>query len=553
MPKRVKKPGNSDNQEAVSKKAKTEVKEIDHDKQAAEIIKQQNQAKTQTNEPVNVIRTVVITDSGLVQKRQDSGPSVDPPSQGTTVEKKVASVSDEKTARQLPEVIEDVGRSKQVVDVLAREGVLAVDCEGVSLGVEGPLTLVQVGNYSGEVYLFDILKNKDLLSRGRLGTLLESPNITKVIQSCSNDSAALYHQFKVTLKNVFDTQVANIVIQEHKGRRLAPLLKLAVICEEYGGKKFSTELKDDVQAEWMTMTGDLWAKRPMTDKMILYAAGDVRAIVPEVYENQKRYLEDNNLLEKFEERVQEEIFYFIDPSFKQKRNDRVESIAREIIRDIKAKCSSNTGLADFKEDGDEYRALQRIHFKDAAHESALVGRLKTELIRKELTELSEQLDQNEESSFLNWRSKARLFCYEKHPDRQIADTAKRVLKRMNDIALKTICTKYNMESKLNYLRPIEKETLRSLRPDGIDDPNIPRVALRLYWLLMDEDLQNKIDEFNKKPRCFKMADGYYRKMKFFIARRTRVPGNLKQKAQRFKNDLDRTFGQDVVPSGNPGF
>lgn len=456
-------------------------------------------------------------------------------------------------ARQLPEVIEDVGRCKQVVDVLERERVLAVDCEGVSLGVNGPLTLVQVGNYSGEVYLFDILRNKDLLSRGRLGTLLESPNIIKVIQSCSNDSAALYHQFKVTLKNVFDTQVANLVIQEHQGRRLAPLLKLAAICEQYGGKKFSTELKDDVQAEWMTVTGDLWAKRPMTDEMILYAAGDVKAIIPEVYENQKRYLEDNNLLRKFEERVQEEIFYFIDPSLKQKRKDRVDSIAREIIRDIKVKCSSNTRLTDFKEDGDEFRALQRIHFKDAAHESELVGRLKTELIRKELSELSEQLDQNNESSFLNWRSKARLFDYERHDDSQIRDTAKRVIKRMNDIALKTICTKYNMETKLNFLRPIEKETLRSLRPDGTDDPNIPRVALRLYWLLMDEDLQNKIDEFNRNPRGFKMAEGYYRKMKFYIARRTRVPDNLKQKAQRFKNDLDRTFGHDVVPSGNAGF
>lgn len=456
-------------------------------------------------------------------------------------------------ARQLPEVIEDVGRCKQVVDVLERERVLAVDCEGVSLGVNGPLTLVQVGNYSGEVYLFDILRNKDLLSRGRLGTLLESPNIIKVIQSCSNDSAALYHQFKVTLKNVFDTQVANLVIQEHQGRRLAPLLKLAAICEEYGGKKFSTELKDDVQAEWMTVTGDLWAKRPMTDEMILYAAGDVKAIIPEVYENQKRYLEDNNLLKKFEERVLEEIFYFVDPSFKQKRKERVDSIAREIIRDIKAKCTSNTRLTDFKEDGDEFRALQRIHFKDAAHESELVGRLKTELIRKELSELSEQLDQNKESSFLNWRSKARLFDYEKHDDPQIRDTAKRVIKRMNDIALKTICTKYNMETKLNFLRPIEKETLRSLRPDGTDDPNIPRVALRLHWLLMDEDLQNKIDEFNRNPRGFKMAEGYYRKMKFYIARRTRVPDNLKQKAQRFKNDLDRTFGRDIVPSGNAGF
>uniref|UniRef100_K1R899 Uncharacterized protein n=1 Tax=Magallana gigas TaxID=29159 RepID=K1R899_MAGGI len=105
-------------------------------------------------------------------------------------------------ARQLPEVIEDVGRCKQVVGVLERERVLAVDCEGVSLGVDGPLTLIQVGNYSREVYLFDILRNKDLLSRGRLGTLLESPNIIKVKQSCSNDIAALYHQFKVTLKNV---------------------------------------------------------------------------------------------------------------------------------------------------------------------------------------------------------------------------------------------------------------------------------------------------------------------------------------------------------------
>lgn len=38
----------------------------------------------------------------------------------------------------------------------------------------------------------------------------------------------------------------------------------------------------------MKETGDLWAKRPMTEDMILYAAGDVIAIVPEVYENQKR-------------------------------------------------------------------------------------------------------------------------------------------------------------------------------------------------------------------------------------------------------------------------
>lgn len=42
-------------------------------------------------------------------------------------------------------------------------------------------------------------------------------------------------------------QVASLVIQEHKGRRLAPLLKLAVVCEEYSGKPFSSGIKADVQ------------------------------------------------------------------------------------------------------------------------------------------------------------------------------------------------------------------------------------------------------------------------------------------------------------------
>lgn len=84
-------------------------------------------------------------------------------------------------AKQLPEVIEDVRRCRTVVDLLARESVLGVDCEGISLSAEGPLTLAQVGDSTGHVYLFDILKNKCLLTQGKLGTLLESQNFIKVI------------------------------------------------------------------------------------------------------------------------------------------------------------------------------------------------------------------------------------------------------------------------------------------------------------------------------------------------------------------------------------
>lgn len=63
------------------KKTKTGVKDIDYEKLAAEILRQQNQAKTLTNEPVNVFPTAVITDSDAVQRREESGLSVDPPSQ----------------------------------------------------------------------------------------------------------------------------------------------------------------------------------------------------------------------------------------------------------------------------------------------------------------------------------------------------------------------------------------------------------------------------------------------------------------------------------------
>lgn len=68
---------------------------------------------------------------------------------------------------------------------------------------------------------------------------------------------------------------------------------------------------------------------------------------------------------------------------------------------------------------------------------------------------------------------------------------------MNDIVLKIICIKYNMEIKLNFLCLIEKEILWFFRLDGIDDFNIFWVVFCFYWLLMYEDLQNKIDEFNR--------------------------------------------------------
>ncbi|XP_062571052.1 uncharacterized protein LOC134233073 [Saccostrea cucullata] len=447
----------------------------------------------------------------------------------------------------LPEVIEDISRCRQVVEMLSHEQVLAVDCEGIQLGVDGPLTLVQVGTYSGEVYLFDIHANRELLKKGRLGNIMESKGIVKVMQSCSNDSAALHFQFGVTLRNVFDTQEAHLLIEEHKGRQLAPPLKLDDICKIYSGKKGVSEFKEDIRAEWIKRAGGFWSQRPMTEEMIMYAAGDVTSLIPEVYENQREYLESNGLMSKFQERVGEEINYLIDPCMKARREERIESTVKRIVASISSTCPRNARISDFEDEGDEYRAIQRLDFTEAELLSPLMSRLKTEQIMKELNDIKEKLATEGESFYVRWRSGFRLRNYQRHPNEGIRKRSKEILEKIYDIALKYIYKKYDMDTSLIYVSGFEKEALRSLRPTGENDPSVNKIALRLYWMIMEEDLRKKVEDFRTKQINFTIPEGYYKRMKFFAARRSNVPKTLKMVATRFLDDLDQTFGYRVVP------
>ena len=79
------------------------------------------------------------------------------------------------------EYVTETSRCLQIVARLEREIVVAVATEGVNTGKEGPLTLVQIGTCSGAVYVFDILENRELMSKGRLRTILESDKIKKVM------------------------------------------------------------------------------------------------------------------------------------------------------------------------------------------------------------------------------------------------------------------------------------------------------------------------------------------------------------------------------------
>lgn len=110
-------------------------------------------------------------------------------------------------------VIATVNESQFVTEAIAKSAtkeepvVISVDCEGINLGLKGELTLVEIGTVRGEAFIFDVLQCPNIVTEGGLKALLENENVIKIIHDCRNDSVNLFVQFKVLLRNVFDTQV----------------------------------------------------------------------------------------------------------------------------------------------------------------------------------------------------------------------------------------------------------------------------------------------------------------------------------------------------------
>ncbi|XP_077977608.1 piRNA biogenesis protein EXD1-like [Glandiceps talaboti] len=181
--------------------------------------------------------------------------------------------------------------SAQVVCTLLGESVIAVDCEGECLGITGKLTLVQVATIRGDVYLFDVLACKDkyeLFIQGRLKELLEDTNVVKVMHACRSDSAALYHQFGVSLQNVFDTECAyHVLLDQYNVDKKQCNPGLNHICTLFGGPV--NEVNEDIKYR-MTYDHSYWSYRPMSKWMVTYAAADVFALLPDVYYNMKKAL-----------------------------------------------------------------------------------------------------------------------------------------------------------------------------------------------------------------------------------------------------------------------
>jgi len=153
--------------------------------------------------------------------------------------------------------------------------VIGIDCEGVRLGRFGRLSLMQISLSSTEVALVDARVDGVIQA---ISPILRSEKVGKIFHDCREDSAALFHQYDgIRLRNVFDTQIANLLHQRIEKKKplhqigYTDLVKDRLDVNDSEGVDMKQRMIEDV---------NLWHRRPLTTELVDYAIHGVKYLVP---------------------------------------------------------------------------------------------------------------------------------------------------------------------------------------------------------------------------------------------------------------------------------
>ncbi|MEK6863157.1 MAG: HRDC domain-containing protein [Nanoarchaeota archaeon] len=136
---------------------------------------------------------------------------------------------------------------------------LAVDleCENNLHHYGAYITLIQISSLD-KIWIIDVLVMKEIQP---LADIFENKNIQKIFHDVSFDFRILHEQFSCRPRNVFDTQLAALLLGKKQ-------LGLGDLLREY----FSIEKERKYQM------AD-WTKRPLDTKMLSYAAKDTQYLI----------------------------------------------------------------------------------------------------------------------------------------------------------------------------------------------------------------------------------------------------------------------------------
>eukprot|EP01133_Synstelium_polycarpum_P000435 gene435-518_t len=180
-------------------------------------------------------------------------------------------------------LINSEAQLKRAFEIINREHVVAFDLEGVEMGKQGQVALVQLALMNGTVFLFDICALGQAAFTGGLKETLESRTVLKIVHDCRRDSEILYHRHSVNLDHVYDVQIAHALLQK-KEHGNVPIRRFGLqeLTHLYAPREFSARCVDIKYKarEQFTMNGELWSQRPLPPLLIDYASLDVILLHP---------------------------------------------------------------------------------------------------------------------------------------------------------------------------------------------------------------------------------------------------------------------------------
>jgi len=206
-----------------------------------------------------------------------------------------------------PDIIDTEEELLAALEEIRQHRCIAVDCEGADLSkgswregdlvkdskvpLHGQICVMQLG-IPGKAYAIDILALGTRAFELGLRGVLESETILKVVHDFRQDQDALWHQFLLEPRHVFDCQLCDVILRRLQGFGTRYVQGSAKLFSAHGIElatvpgygALTQEQKLHIHARF-SEDRHLWARRPLPPEMVQYAKADVLPLT-QLYEKQ---------------------------------------------------------------------------------------------------------------------------------------------------------------------------------------------------------------------------------------------------------------------------
>lgn len=210
------------------------------------------------------------------------------------------SISKPVEASPLPRVASTEEELRRVLKHLEFEQVVAIDCEGADLSKgcwflqerqpnmldHGRICLLQIGTLHGEAFAVDILELGERAFQLGLRQLLESEKPIKVVHDFRQDTDALWHQYGIQPRGLFDCQLCDVLLRRLSGHKTSYVQGSAKLLTSHGivqgsvqGYGILTQEQKQAIHERFSRDRHLWERRPLPEDMVEYALEDVKPMM----------------------------------------------------------------------------------------------------------------------------------------------------------------------------------------------------------------------------------------------------------------------------------